>query len=57
MTCTLLEIMATPWAKRHVEIDSSSCPGSGVTVATMVVRQLPPNESRRAWGGVEGERV
>lgn len=40
--------MATRTANLQVLIDSSSCCCSLLMVATMVVRQLPPNESFNA---------
>jgi hypothetical protein len=46
---TWFEIMATRWAKRHVEMDSSMCCVSGATAAIMTVRQLPPRLSRSIW--------
>lgn len=40
-----MEMQATRWAKRQVEMDSSSCRGSLLMAASMTVAQLPPRLS------------
>mmetsp|Transcript_1917 Transcript_1917/g.8491 ORF Transcript_1917/g.8491 Transcript_1917/m.8491 type:complete len:216 (+) Transcript_1917:539-1186(+) len=47
LTCALFLMRDTRWAKRAVLMVSSVCSASGFTVATMIVLQLPPRESRR----------
>mmetsp|Transcript_5017 Transcript_5017/g.14215 ORF Transcript_5017/g.14215 Transcript_5017/m.14215 type:complete len:208 (+) Transcript_5017:141-764(+) len=46
LMCASLRIMETRCAKRAVLMVSSVCSASGFTVATMMVLQLPPSESR-----------
>ena len=53
MSSSLLEMRATRWLKRQVEMVSSLCASSGEMVATMTVLQLPPRESRSTEVSIE----
>ena len=53
LSSSLLEMRATRWLKRQVEMVSSLCASSGEMVATMTVLQLPPRESRSTEVSIE----